>query len=56
MIRADRIVVLDGGRIEDQGTHAVLLERSPVYSRLYRRQFDDAMASVADPPTEVHDV
>jgi ABC-type multidrug transport system fused ATPase/permease subunit len=46
VIRADRIVVLDGGRVEDQGTHAELLDRSPVYSRLYRRQFDDALASV----------
>lgn len=49
VIRADRIVVLDGGRIEDQGTHTELLERSPVYTRLYRRQFEDALASVADP-------
>lgn len=49
VIRADRIVVLDEGRIEDQGTHAELLERSAVYTRLYRRQFEDALASVADP-------
>jgi subfamily B ATP-binding cassette protein MsbA len=52
VIRADRIVVLDGGRIEDEGTHAELLERSPVYTRLYRRQFEDALASVTDSPTE----
>ena len=45
VIRADRILVLDGGVIEDQGTHAELLARSPVYSRLYRRQFEDALAS-----------
>jgi subfamily B ATP-binding cassette protein MsbA len=55
VIRADRIVVLDGGRIEDQGAHAELLDRSPVYSRLYRRQFDDALASVGDSPMEVRD-
>jgi subfamily B ATP-binding cassette protein MsbA len=46
VIRADRIVVLDQGTIEDVGTHAELLERSPVYERLYRRQFEDALASV----------
>ncbi len=46
VIGADRIVVLDGGRIEDVGTHAELLERSPVYSRLYRGQFEAALASV----------
>ncbi len=51
VIRADRIVVLDGGRIEDEGTHAELLDRSPVYTRLYRRQFEDALASVPEPST-----
>lgn len=31
---ADRIVVLDGGRLESAGTHEELLERSAVYPRL----------------------
>ncbi len=48
VIRSDRIVVLDEGVIEDAGTHTELLERSPVYTRLYRRQFEDALASVGD--------
>ena len=46
VIAADRIVVLDDGGIEDMGQHADLLERSPVYSRLYKRQFEAALASV----------
>ena len=46
VIRADRILVLEGGSIVDQGTHSELLGRSEVYARLYRSQFDDAMASV----------
>ena len=33
--RADRIVVLDRGRIVEQGTHTALLERSGLYHRLY---------------------
>lgn len=45
VIRADRILVLDEGRIVDEGKHADLLERSDVYSRLYRRQFEDAISS-----------
>ncbi len=45
VIRAHRILVLDGGEIVDQGSHAELLDRSELYARLYRRQFEDALAS-----------
>lgn len=37
-IAADRIVVLDRGRIESMGTHADLLQRSPIYRRFYDLQ------------------
>jgi ATP-binding cassette subfamily B protein len=33
---ADHIVLLDGGRVRDQGTHEQLLARSPLYQRLWR--------------------
>ena len=35
----DRIVVLDGGRLVEEGTHEVLLARSGLYRTLYEAQF-----------------
>jgi ABC-type multidrug transport system fused ATPase/permease subunit len=37
---ADRIVVLDDGRIVEGGAHEELLEMEGVYRRLYDLQFD----------------
>jgi subfamily B ATP-binding cassette protein MsbA len=37
--RADRIIVLAGGRIAEQGTHDQLLARGREYSRLHQLQF-----------------
>jgi len=38
---ADKILVLDAGRIVEAGKHAELLEKNGYYARLYRMQFKD---------------
>ena len=40
VLRADRIVVMDGGRIVDSGTHSELVARGGLYARLAAMQFD----------------
>jgi ATP-binding cassette, subfamily B, bacterial MsbA len=42
--RADLIVVLDNGRIVEQGTHAELLRNGRTYAKLYELQFEQPTA------------
>jgi ATP-binding cassette subfamily B protein len=42
ILAADQILVVDGGRIVERGTHAELIEHDGLYARLYREQFREA--------------
>ncbi|MFN3961243.1 MAG: ABC transporter transmembrane domain-containing protein [Parvularculaceae bacterium] len=42
VLKADRIIVLDQGRVADQGTHGELLARGGLYARLAELQFAPA--------------
>jgi ATP-binding cassette subfamily B protein len=39
VIHADKIIVLEKGRVVDQGTHNELIKRSQLYKRLCQLQF-----------------
>jgi ATP-binding cassette, subfamily B, bacterial len=47
VIGADRILVLDEGRVVEQGTHAELMTRSGTYARLMAGQAQDSAGAVA---------
>ncbi|HEX5932749.1 MAG TPA: ABC transporter transmembrane domain-containing protein [Pseudorhizobium sp.] len=41
VLKADRILVMDGGRIVEEGTHQSLIAKGGLYARLARLQFQD---------------
>lgn len=41
IVAADEILVIDGGRIVERGSHVALLQRDGLYSELYHEQFGD---------------
>lgn len=45
--RADRIIVLHGGEVREEGTHQELLRKKGLYYHLYRLQYENSVASRA---------
>ena len=49
VLRADRVVVLERGRVVEEGTHAELLAGEGLYARLYRGQFREDTSPAETP-------
>jgi ATP-binding cassette subfamily B protein len=46
ILKADRILVMDEGRIVEQGTHRALVKKNGLYARLARLQFETGAAAL----------
>ena len=52
ILAADLILVMDGGRLVEQGTHAELLAQGGLYADLYNTQFrGDQLSTISSQPT-----
>ncbi|MBX4938369.1 ABC transporter transmembrane domain-containing protein [Rhizobium binae] len=49
VLKADRILVMDQGRVIEEGTHQSLIRQGGIYARLARLQFDAANEDVLAP-------
>ena len=52
VVNADRILVLEDGRIAEQGTHAELLEKQGRYAAMWAAQQQEAQAAASEPEAE----
>ncbi len=48
IMAADEIIVLDGGKVAERGTHAELLKSSTVYKHLYETQFSVVLKDIKE--------
>ena len=53
VLKADKILVLDGGRIAAEGTHGELMESSPIYREIYDSQLGNGNGNGSGVTTHV---
>jgi ATP-binding cassette, subfamily B, multidrug efflux pump len=53
VLKADKIVVIDKGRIVAQGTHKELLATSPIYQEIYESQLGNGNGLHVDEPEQI---
>ena len=49
VLNADKIIVIDKGRIAAQGTHAELMRTSPIYQEIYDSQLGNGFRENRSP-------
>ena len=52
VLKADRILVMDGGRIVEEGTHRSLVAKGGIYAKLARLQFETGADAFQDAAAE----
>jgi len=52
VLAADRLLVLDGGRLVETGTHQQLLARGGLYAELYEIQFKPQLTGAVPSPDD----
>ncbi len=52
---ADKIIVMGGGRVVDEGTHETLMARGGLYADLYRLQFQDGKTVATARPVAIEE-
>jgi ATP-binding cassette, subfamily B, bacterial len=53
ILAADQILVIDGGKVVENGTHEDLIRVDGLYASLYREQFASGAAKLASEPAPV---
>ena len=53
VLRADKIIVLENGRIAAEGTHAELIETSPIYQAIYHSQLGNGLVDTSSGKSQV---
>jgi ATP-binding cassette subfamily B protein len=54
VLKADRILVLDQGRVVEEGTHQSLIRHGGIYAKLARLQFDAGAEEIVAAATAAH--
>ena len=56
VLKADKIIVLEHGQVAAEGTHAELIQTSPIYQEIYASQLGNGFKDEAPGPQGLKEV